>query len=456
MEKTQSRQTVLLVTTIGSFLTTFMGSAIIVGLPAIGDELNMDAIALSWVATVYLLAATIVLVPIGRIADMFGRKRIFTYGIFTYTVTSILLALSTSSTMLISLRVLQGIGGAMIFATSLAILTSAYPPGERGKVLGINAAVINGGLSSGPFVGGILTQYLGWRSIFWINVPLTLLIIGLIFWKLKGEWVEASGEKFDIFGSVIYAVTITAIMYGLTTLPKISGGILIFAGLLGIVGFARWESRTMYPLLDIGVFRNNTVFTLSNLAALLSLSGTFAVAFLLSLYLQYIKGLTPQNAGVVLLVTPLMQAIFAPFAGRLSDKIEPGIVASAGMGLTVIGLTMFIFLNAATSLWFIITGLLTVGVGTAFFSTPNINLVMGSVHHRSYGSASATMVTMRQMGMMLSMAIVMMLISLYVGGVEITPEHYAGFVKSVDVAFIVFSALCFVGIFASLARGKLR
>ncbi len=344
----------------------------------------------------------------------------------------------------------------MIFATALAILTSAYPLGERGKVLGINAAVTYGGLSSGPFVGGILTQYLGWRSIFWVNVPLTLLIIGLIFWKLKDEWVEARGEKFDIFGSVIYSVTIAAILYGLTALPKMSGGILILAGVFGIVGFVKWESRTMHPILDLSVFRNNTVFTLSNLAALLNLSATFAVAFLLSLYLQYIKGLTPQNAGLVLLVTPLMQAVFAPFAGRLSDKMEPRIVASAGMGLTVIGLIIFIFLNATTSLWFIITGLTTLGLGTAFFSTPNTNLVMSSVHYRSYGTASATMVTMRQMGMMLSMAVVMMVLAIYVGGVEITPEYYAGFVKSVDVAFIVFAVLCFGGVFASLARGKTK
>ena len=197
----QSRRAALLVTTVGTFLTPFMGSSIAIALPSIGHDLAMDAILLGWVATAYILAAAMFLVPIGRIADIYGRKRIFTCGMLTYTIASLLSAISTSATMLISFRVLQGIGGAMIFSTGVAILTSVFPPQERGRVLGINAAAVYTGLSVGPFVGGLLTQYLGWRSIFWINVPLGLLIIALVCWKLKGEWAEARGEKFDVVGS---------------------------------------------------------------------------------------------------------------------------------------------------------------------------------------------------------------------------------------------------------------
>jgi len=456
MEKAPNRQAALVVTSISSFLAAFMSASIIIGLPSIGDELKMDAIMLGWVVTVYLLVQAIVLIPSGRIADIYGRKKIFTYGMITYTVTSILLAMSNSAAMLISLRVLQGLGGAMIFSTAVAILASAFPPEERGRVLGINSAVVYGGITLGPFVGGLLTHYLGWRSIFWTTVPLGLLTIALVFWKFKGEWAEARGEKFDIAGSVIYGLIIIAIIYGLTTLPAISGAGLILAGLLGIVAFVKWENRVKHPILDISLLRNNTVFALSNLAALINYSATFAVAFLLSLYLQYIKGFTPETAGLVLIAAPLMQAIFSPLAGRLSDKIEPRTIASAGMALTAIGLCLFIFLGKATSLWLIIASLVILGLGFAFFAAPNTNAIMGSVESKFYGVASATMSTMRLTGAMLSMAIVMVLFALNLGRVQITPEYYASFLKSTNTAFIIFAVLCFGGIFASLARGKVR
>jgi EmrB/QacA subfamily drug resistance transporter len=456
LDKPSSRRAALLVTTVGAFITPFMGSSIAIGLPSIGDELQMDAILLGWVSTTYLLAAVMFLVPIGRIADIYGRKKIFTYGMLTYTIASALSATSTSAAMLISFRILQGIGGAMIFSTAVAILTSVFPPQDRGRVLGINVAAVYIGLSLGPFAGGLLTQYLGWRAIFWANVPLGLMVIALIFWKLKGEWAEARGEKFDVAGSIMYSLMLLAIMYGFTMLPDIIGVVLILAGAAGFVAFIRWEMKVKSPVLDIGLFKNNTVFALSNVAALINYSATFAVGFLLSLYLQYVKGLSPQNAGLVLVAAPVVQAIFSPFAGRLSDKIEPRIVASAGMGLTVIGLIFFIFLGKATSLWFIIAGLMILGLGFALFSSPNTNAVMSSVDRKSYGVASATLSTMRQIGMTFSMGMVMLIFGIYIGRVQITPEYHAAFISSVNVVFIISAVLCFGGIFASLARGKLR
>ena len=456
VDKATSRRAALLVTTVGAFLTPFMGSSIAIGLPTIGDELHMDAILLGWVSTTYLLAAVMFLVPIGRIADIYGRKKIFTYGMLTYTIASLLSATSTSAAMLISFRVLQGIGGAMIFSTSVAILTSVFPPEDRGRVLGINVAAVYTGLSLGPFAGGMLTQYLGWRAIFWANVPLGLMVIALIYWKLKGEWAEARGEKFDVAGSIMYSLTLLAIMYGFTMLPDTTGIVLILVGAAGFVGFIRWEAKVESPVLDISLFRNNTVFALSNVAALINYSATFAIGFLLSLYLQYIKGLSPQNAGLVLVAAPVMQAVFSPLAGRLSDKIEPRIVASAGMGLTVIGLIFFTFLGETTSLWFIIAGLMILGLGFALFSSPNTNAVMSSVDRKCYGVASATLSTMRQIGMTFNMGMVMLIFGIYMGHVQITPEYYPAFIKSVDVAFIISAILCFGGIFASLARGRVR
>ena len=451
-----NKRAALLVATLGSFLTPFMGSSITIALPSIGSELAMDAISLGWVATAYLLAAAMFLVPFGRIADIYGRKRIFTYGILTYTVASMLSAIATSAAMLIASRVLQGIGGAMIFSTGVAILTSVFPAEERGKALGINVAAVYLGLSLGPFLGGLLTEHFGWRSIFVLNVPLGLIIIAFIFWKLKGEWAEAKGEKFDITGSVIYSLMLIAIMYGFTRLPDMSGVWLIVVGAVGVVAFVKWEMKVKSPVLNIALFRNNTVFALSNLAALINYSATFAVAFLLSLYLQYIKGLSPQSAGLILVAAPVVQAIFSPLAGRLSDRIEPRIVASVGMGLTATGLVLFTSLSEKTSLGFIVAGLVILGFGFALFSSPNTNAVMSSVEKRFYGVASGTLATMRQIGMTFSMGMAMLLFALYIGRVQITPEYYSLFLRSVNVAFIIFAALCFGGIFASLARGKIR
>jgi len=450
------KKTVLLVATMGSFLTPFMGSSINIALPSIGKEFAMDAILLSWVATSYLLAAAVFLVPFGRIADIHGRKKIFTCGILIYTVSSLLSAFATSAFMLISFRILQGIGGAMIFGTGVAILTSVFPVGERGRALGINVAAVYLGLSLGPVLGGFLTEQFGWRSIFLVNVPLGLIIIASIFWKLKGEWADAKGEKFDLGGSIIYGIGLVAIMYGLSLLPAMSGVWAIIIGILGILIFIRWETKVASPVLNIKLFKNNPVFAFSNLAALINYSATFAVAFLLSLYLQYTKGLSPQTAGLILLSMPAMQAIFSPLAGRLSDRIEPRIIASVGMGLTTIGLVLLTFLNQNTGIEFIIASLIILGFGFALFSSPNTNAVMSSVKNRFYGVASATLATMRTIGMMLSMGIAMLLFAIFIGRVEITPEYYPAFVSSLKIAFAIFAILCFGGIFASLARGKIR
>lgn len=451
-----SKKAVLLVATMASFLTPFMGSSVNIALPTIGKEFAMDAVLLSWVATAYLLATAVFLVPFGRIADIYGRKMVFRYGILIYTASSLLSAVATSAIMLISFRILQGLGAAMIFSTGIAMLTSVFPAGERGRALGINVAAVYLGLSLGPFLGGILTQYFGWRSIFMINVPLGLIIIASIFWKLKGEWAEAKGDKFDLSGSIIYGLAIVALVYGLSLLPAMLGIWVILVGILGILIFIWWETKIASPVLYTGLFRNNTVFAFSNLAALINYSATFAVAFLLSLYLQYIKGFGPQNAGLILVSMPAVQALFSPLAGRLSDRIEPRIIASVGMGLTTIGLGLLTFLEQDTAIEFILVSLIILGFGFALFSSPNTNAVMSSVNKRYYGVASATLATMRQIGMTLSMGIAMLIFALFIGRVEITAEYYPSFLASTKMAFMIFTALCFGGIFASLARGKLR
>ncbi|MDY6892529.1 MAG: MFS transporter [Chloroflexota bacterium] len=451
-----SRIYVLIAATLAVFVTPFMGSSLNIALPSIGAEFEMDAVLLGWINLAFLMASSTFLVPFGRIADIYGRKRIFTIGILVFTLSSVLCAVSTSGTMLIAARIVQGIGGSMIFGTSVAILTSVFPVGQRGVALGINVAAVYLGLSLGPPIGGLMTQYLGWRSIFIVNVVLGFAVFILVLWRLKGEWAAARGEKFDFWGSLIYGVMIITTMYGFSLLPELSAAWLILVGVAALVAFVWWELRVQSPVLHIDLFRRNVVFAFSNLAALINYSATFAIGFLLSIYLQMVKGFPPQIAGLILIAQPVVMAVVSPVAGRLSDRIEPRVLASAGMGITAVGLAFFIFLDGQTSMVFLIAGLVIVGLGLAIFSSPNTNAVMSSVDYRFLGVASATLATMRQIGMMLSMGIVMMLLALFIGRVQITPEYHDLYVKAMRVAFIVFAVACFGGIFASLARGNVR
>ena len=331
MNQYPNKTYVLIVALLGSLLVAFLTSSLNVALPTIGRELAMDAISLSWVTTAYLLASVVFMVPFGRIADIRGRKKVYSWGAISFVITSILLAVSNSGEMLIALRFLQGIGGAMTFSTAVAILTSAYPAGSRGRVLGITTAAVYIGFSIGPFLGGILTEYLGWRSIFWVTTTVGCATVILVFWKLKGDWIEAREQKFDVVGSILYSLTIIAFVYGFTHLPELYGFVLVIFALAGLIAFILLEGRVKNPVLDINLFRKNRTFAFSGIAALINYGATWAVVFLISLYLQYIKGLSPQEAGIVMISQPVVQAIFSPLAGRLSDRIEPRFVASAGM-----------------------------------------------------------------------------------------------------------------------------
>ena len=456
MNQTPDKKVALMIAMLAAFFVPFMGSSVNIALPSIGKDFSMDAVALSWVATSFLLTAAMFLLPFGRLADIYGRKLFFFLGIVTYTLASFVSAISPSGLILILSRGLQGMGGAMIFSTGIAILSSVFPSNERGKALGMTAAAVYLGLSFGPPLGGLLTHYLGWRFVFLIHVPLGLIIIILILSKLKGEWADAKGESFDLLGSLTYCISLTALVYGLSLLPDNIGITIALIGLIGLFGFIVWEYNSPSPLLDVRIFLTSTVFAFSNLSTLVHYSATFAVGFLISLYLQYIKLYTPQIAGMILMVQPVVMALVSPFAGRLSDRIEPRIVASIGMAMTVIGLSVFSFISKDMMLSLIILNLIILGLGFALFSSPNTNAVMSSVDKKYFGVASATLGTMRLTGQMLSMGITTLIFSVKIGRVQITEEYYQQFLVSTRMAFLIFSILCFLGILASIARGKIR
>jgi len=455
MEEGHNKQYILFVASLASFITAFMGSSVNIALPALSKEFNIDAVMLSWISTSYLLAAAISLVPSGRLADLYGRKKIFSYGIIIFIIASLSTGLSNSIPLLLFSRILTGIGVGMIFSTSVAIVTSAFPISERGKAIGFTVSAVYLGLSMGPFLGGILTQNLGWRSIFFSSL-LMGIITAFVTIFIKGEWAEARNEKMDYIGALIYGLGLTLVVYGFSILPLIEGLVFIVFGILFILIFAYWETRFNSPLINMKIFSNNKGFTFSNMAALIHYSATFGITFLLSLYLQYIKELGPQKAGLILLSQPLIMAIFSPFAGRMSDRIEPRVIATTGMGITFLGLLIFSFLGKETSLIFIVINCIIIGFGYALFSSPNMNSIMSSVEKKFYGIASAMVGTMRLIGQMLSMAIAMVVFAIVIGRVEITPEYYANFLSAVKISFIIFSVLAFIGIFASYYRGNIR
>jgi EmrB/QacA subfamily drug resistance transporter len=449
-------KTALIVSTLASFITPFMASSLNVALPVLGKEFSLDAISLGWIATAYLLSAAVLLIPFGRLADTYGRKRIFITGISIYSLFSFILPASSSGTMLIALRVGQGIGAAMIFCTGVAILISAIPASSRGRALGINVASVYLGLSLGPFIGGILTQSLTWRSIFFINGFLGLLILGLTLWKLKGEWSDERRGSFDLIGSLLLCSSLTLIMIGSSRLHLNSGLWMVAGGAVSGIFFVLWEKKVLHPILDIKLFSENQAFASSNIAALINYSATAAVTFLLSLYLQNVKGLSPSAAGLVLVSQPICMTLVSPLAGRMSDKIEPRYIASIGMVLTVIGLCIFIFIGQDTSLVHVSLNLVLLGIGFGLFSSPNTNAIMSSVPREVYGVASATVGTMRLSGQMLSMGIVLVMLSLSIGSSNINVGNTADFIGTMRNAFLVFSVVCFIGIFFSLARGNIR
>jgi len=449
---------VLLVVMATSFLAPFMGSATNLAIPAIGAEFDSSPLLLSWMVTSYLLASAAFLLPVGKIADIIGRKKVLITGLSLFSLCSLLSGLSWSMSSLIVFRTCHGAISTMIFSTGIAILTSVFPPHRRGHAMGITAAATYIGLSLGPVLGGFMTHQLGWRSIFFFTAFIAGCSALLAVWRLKGEWADAKGDKFDIVGSLLYIITIPTILYGLSSIFRnITARVLLAAGLALLLLFIYYESKLRFPIFRVSLFRNNRVFAFSNLAAMINYCATFAVSFIVSLYLQVVMGYNSQTAGLIMLSQPLLMAVCSPFAGALSDRIEPRIVASCGMGFSTLGLFLFIFITADTPIWMIVTNLTLIGIGFALFASPNNNAIMGSVDKQCYSVAASTLGTMRLTGQAISMAIITLLLSVYanINGSAASPINDGQtLVTSAHDAFVVFSLICTIGMFASLARGK--
>jgi len=418
-----------------------MGSAINLSLPQIAESLSLKAVSLTWIATAYLITTAVFQVPFARLADLIGRKKVFISGILLFGIATFMCGFAPSGMVLIVLRAVSGLGCAMMFGTSMAILTSIFPPNERGKAIGINTSVVYAALASGPFLGGLLTHYFGWQSLFIVVGILGFFVATGAFLFLKGEWIESKGEHFDYTGSIIYALGLFGLIFGFSKLPEIQSFLWIAFGIVSFVVFILYELKDKQPVFNVRIFSGNKIFSLSCISALINYACTSATAFLLSLYLQYVRGFNPQLAGSILIIQAVVQSIVTIFAGKMSDKMNPSIPATAGMSITAAGLTGMIFLTPDAPIIFIVALIALLGLGFGLFASPNSNIIMSSVKKKYYGQASATIGTMRLTGQAFSMGIAMMAISLNVGNRVITPDLHPQFMQSLHVSFTICAVL---------------
>jgi EmrB/QacA subfamily drug resistance transporter len=444
---------ILFVVSAVQFLTPFMLSAIGVALPAIGREFWASAVQLGLVETVYIFAFSLFLLPVGRLGDIYGRRRVFTIGIVVFTAGTVLLSIAFTIESFIVFRFFQGSGGAMITGNSVAILASVFPPDKRGRAMGIIVGCVYLGLSLGPVLAGFMVTHLGWRWIFYLAVLIELGCLLLTVLKLRGEWAEARGQRFDLVGTFLYVVSLFCLIYG--TLNHKEGGshlAFIASGSLGFLIFLAFEHRCSSPILDMGLLIHNRVFAFSNLATLINYAASSGIAFFFSLYLQVVRGHSPQGAGWILIIQPVFQAVLSPWCGRLADQVSPAALATVGMALCALGLGLASQVHAVTPIYVIMGMLALMGVGFSLFSSPNTTTVMGSVSAKSYGVASSFLATMRTMGMLCSMTIVTLVFKHFMGDQPVSAETRSSFLASMHLCMMIFCFLCVIGVFCSMVR----
>ncbi len=445
---------VLAVVMAGSFITPFIGAAVNLALPHIARDFSLDAGPMSWVAMTYILASAVFLVPLGRAADILGRRRILFSGYLLMAISSLFCALAFDLASLLTARVLQGAASAMIFSTGMAILTDVFPASSRGRVIGYNVTAVYAGMALAPALGGFMISNLGWHSLFGFAAILSLVCAGLTHSFIRAEWREAARAPFDWTGAILYITAMTAFMYGFSHLPDTIPLVLATAGAAGLAAFAVLEARANSPLLNVRLLAGNRRFALSNLAALINYAMTFAVSFLLSLYLQYVHGHTPRKAGMVLIAQPLVMMIVAAVAGRLSDRMDSRILATAGMACSTAAIAFFAFLSESTGTAALYAGLALLGLGFGLFSSPNTHAIMNSVERCHWGTASSLVGTMRLTGQMLSMGIAALTLHAYVGQSPLGRHNVSALLSASRAVFFVFVILGAAGIAASAARGK--
>ena len=450
MDNIDLKKDLLIVGILVSFLTPFVRSSINLALPVLAVEFGLSAVFLTWISTIYLLVNAILYIPFGRIGDIYGRKRIFQYGLIIFTLSSFISAFSISGEMFLFFRILQAIGNAMIFANLNAMISSAFKESERGKAFGLTSMGVFVGLIFGPILGGAITEIVGWRTLFYFDTVIGVIAAYAII-RFKYDWIDAKGEKLDILGSFILGIFLIAIIYAFSNPTSSYSLFLIIAGIVGVSLFYLVEKRVAYPLINLDLF-NSKSFTFGNITAFINYAAFVSVAFILTLYLQYLKGYGPLTAGLIVSIQSIMMVIVSPFAGRLSDKIDPGSVSTAGMVLTTMGVALMTLLNFQNAVYVGAISLIIFGAGIGLFYASNTKMVLSAVDKKYFGIASATLSNSRSMGQIFGMGIVTLVISAILGDVQIAPSNFPGLILSLRIALVAIAVISATGIFTSIFK----
>ena len=419
-ELEQRRWRLLVVGSVGVFMATLDASIVAVALPVMGPHLRLSYTDALWVQAAYILVLTVLVIPVGRVADMRGPFRLYTLGVLLFGIFSVVAAFSTSGLFLVIARGFQGVGGALVTTTSAAIVTAAFPPKERGRALGLNVMAATLGLTLGPPLGGLIVTHLGWRWIFLVNAPITAAILAG-GWDLLGAekrdraaerertGITIGGRRIDFLGTALLAVLLTSLFIPLSFSPLWGWAngetiVLLLMAAISLVAFLLVEGRVKDPVLDLKLFRRNRVFAGGNTAALLFFTATWGVTVFTAVFLEVVQGVSPQRAGLILLIQPAVMSIVAPFAGRLSDRVGSLGLAVTGLIFVAAGAGQLAIASPTASVWQILVALAVLGAGQSCFNPPNLSRVMGSVERSELGVASGVMATMRGGGQGLSIA----------------------------------------------------
>ena len=460
------RVTVLAIVMTGVMMSAIDTTAVVLGLPVMMRDLHSDILSMIWVIMSYLLVITILGTQVGRFGDMFGRARMYNLGFAVFTFGSLLSGISVTGPELIACRVVQGIGGALISSNSGAVIADTFPANERGKAYGFTGVGWSVGAILGILVGGAFVTFLNWRYIFFINLPIGVVATTAGFYLLKERSPKVKA-KVDIPGMGLLGAGLFLVLLGLTNLTG-SGwtetyGAEIAAGLLLVVGFVLYERRTVSPMLDLALLRQR-ILTASVLAALFQALASFAVLFLIIMYLQGPRGLSPFNGSLLLVPGYVLGAIIAPFSGRLADKFGARIIASAGLSFQIVGILVYSTLGLGTSLDVVVLGSIVSGVGSSTFFPANNSAVMASAPRNAYGVASGLLRTFSNIGMVCSFAMALLIASLsiprqlafeiFLGAGGISGSLSAAFVQGMHSALTASIALLAVALLLSILRGK--
>ena len=444
---------VLLVASLVNFLTAFLSSATTVAIPAIAVDLGLSNIVQNWVSTIFLLTIAVFSVPCGHIVGKYGIKRSMIIGVVIALVSFIGCIFSNSAELLLFFRVVQGIGCALLNVSATLFVVEPLPKEKRGRGLGISITAVYIGLTLAPLLGGLLTYNFGWQSIFAIVIPFFILALLILLFAIKKEWKINENSYFDLKGSIVYSFGIVFFIYGFTTLNSLSGIILTIIGIILLVIFVLLELKVESPVFKVRLFKG-LEFSAASFASLVTYIATFVITFVLNYHFQYIWGMDSQLSGMILIITPVLQAVFSPVSGRLSDRMNPLKISAFGLVFVTLALGILCTLNESTSMILIVFAMVLQGIGWGLFSSPNVNAIMSSVPKEDTNQASAAVSTIRTVGQTLSVGIFTMVFAVIMGNVAIVPGNYNLLMASSRISCIISTILCLLALFACILGYK--